>query len=248
MRTAQRSQPRPLKRSLVAGALLALLVLATGAAFAATQQTTFTAESVLVVLPRADLDEATTAAFYETMSRGQIVGTFAEVANNASFQNQAMDNLGITGRQRTEVSTEVSVVPATSVILVRTTAGTAAVAERVADGSAGLTTTYLSGLSDAYRAQVVHQAAGSALSSGMSPTMLLVLAAVVAAALGLVVQQALYHLASPRPPTAAGSPAVEQPASEELPSALSRAGDSLTPVDSATPATPAEQPAPAGHR
>ena len=266
MRTAQSSGARPLRRSVVLGVVVAILLLAAGAAFAATQHRTSTAEAVLVVLPRADLDEATSAAFYETMSRGQIVGTFAEVGGNASFQNQAMDSLKLTPAVRSGVSTEVSVVPDTSVILVRTTADSPAVAEQVADGAADLMTTYLSKLSDAYRTQVVHHAADSAFSSGMSPALVLLLAAVVAVALGLTVQQATYHLSvarqttaaddARRPPSAVEPSAVEPPAAAEHPAttgspsgqAPPAPGPDPQPPNGSAPVTPSAQRTAAGHR
>lgn len=183
-----------LRSSVVVGLVLLLLVLGAGAYLASTQQKTFTAESVLVVLPQRDLDDATTAAFYETLSRGQIVGTFAEVANNPTVQQQAVSTLAIPASAQSGLSTVVSVVPDTSVILVRTTADDAATAETVADGVATAATTSLSQLSDAFRTQIVHKATGTAVSSGLSPLLVLGLAVVAAIVLGVALQQAVYHL------------------------------------------------------
>jgi capsular polysaccharide biosynthesis protein len=211
MTTRSGSGPRPLRRSVVVGLVLALLVLAAGAAMAATQHKSFTAEAVLVVLPSSDLDESTSAAFYETMSRGQIIGTFAEVADNAVFENRTMDDLGLGGAQRTQTSSEVSVVPNTSVILVRVTAAAAATSEQVADGAADRITTYLTGLSDAYRIQVVHGAGGSATRSGMSPALVLLLAGIVALVLGLAAQQAVYRSAKARRLTTADGLVLPEP-------------------------------------
>lgn len=243
MRTGSGSGPRPLRRSVVLGLVLAVLVLAAGGAVASTQHTSFTAEAVLVVLPSSDLDQGTSAAFYETMSRGQIIGTFAEVADNAVFENEAMDELGLTGAQRTRTSSEVSVVPNTSVILVRVTAAAAATSEQVADGAADRITTYLTGLSDAYRIQVVHQAGGSATRSGLSPGVVLLLAGIVAVVLGSAVQQAVYRSARTRRITTADGSLAPEPG----PAATS-AGAPAAPVPS--PAIPAdrEQPVPAGRR
>jgi capsular polysaccharide biosynthesis protein len=196
MRSRRDTSARPVRRSILAGLALAVLLLAAGGAVASTQHKTFTAEAVLVALPRSDLDAATTAAFYETMSRGQIIGTFAEVANNAVYENQAMDDLGLTPGQRSGISSEVTVVPDTSVMLVRVTGDAATTAEQVCDRAAARITAYLTGMSDAYRVQVVHRASGSAVSSGMSPQLVLVLAAVVALVLGLALQQIVYHLGS----------------------------------------------------
>jgi hypothetical protein len=199
----RREDGRSLRRSVVAGGLLAVLVLLAGGIFAATQHKTWTAETALVVLPSARLDPATSAAFYETLSRGQIVATFAEVGNDAGLQARAMDALGLPAADRAGVSTALSVVPDTSVILVRSTADDASVAERVADGTAAAATSSFTALSDAYRTQVVRSAAGSAFASGLSGSLVLALAVLVALVLGLAVQQAVYHLLEARTRTTA---------------------------------------------
>lgn len=186
---------RALRRSLAAGIVVAVALLIGGSVFALSQQQSWTAESVVVVLPAASLDEATSAAYYETLSRGQIVATFAEVAGNGRFEQQAEEQLGLSERQRQAVSTEVSVVPGTAVILIRATAAEADTAERVADTITAMSAQYWSGLSDPYRTQTVGSAAGSAYSSGTSPLVLLGAMLGVALIAGLAVQQAIYHLA-----------------------------------------------------
>lgn len=185
---------REVKVSVLAGALAALLVVLAGAAVALTSSTKWTAESVLVVLPNADLSASDSAAYYETLSRGQIVATFAEVADNQRFQDQAEATLQLTDAQRAGVTTTVTVVPDTSVILVRTTAGTAAVAEQLANATTSLASAYLAGLSEPYRTDLVHDATGSAAASGTSPVILLALAVIVGLIAGVAVQQAVYHL------------------------------------------------------
>ncbi len=185
---------REVRISVLAGAVAALLVVVAGAWLALTTPTKWTAESVLVVLPGADLNASDSAAYYETLSRGQIVATFAEVADNLRFQQQAEQTLQLSEAQRAGVSTTVSVVPDTSVILVRTTAGTAAIAEQMADATTTVASQYLAGLSRSYRTELVHTAQGSAFSSGTSPTTLLLLAVVVALVAGVAIQQAVYHL------------------------------------------------------
>ncbi len=161
---------REFRISVLAGVVTALLVVVAGAFLALTTPTKWTAESALVVLPGADLNASDSAAYYETLSRGQIVATFAEVADNLRFQQQAEQSLQLSEAQRAGVTTTVSVVPDTSVILVRTTAGTAAVAEQMADATTTLASKYLAGLSKPYRTELVHTAEGSAFSSGTSPT------------------------------------------------------------------------------
>jgi capsular polysaccharide biosynthesis protein len=221
---------REVRVSVLAGTVVALLVVVAGAGLALMSTPKWTAESVLVVLPSADLDTSDSAAYYETLSRGQIVATFAEVADNQRFQDQAEQSLQLSDAERAGVTTTVSVVPDTSVILVRTTAGTAAVAEQLADATTTLATNYLAGLSKPYRTDLVHGAAGTAAASGTSPTMLLALAVVVGLIAGVGVQQAVYHLMmsmrSGRKRTTGESP----PADPTDPA------DAAAPTDTAAPA------------
>lgn len=202
---------RALRRSLVTGAVAAALLLLAGVAFALTQPKTWTAESVVVVLPATSLDDATSAAYYETLSRGQIVATFAEVAGNLRFVQQAEERLGLTPEQREQVSTEVSVVPTTAVILVRASAADAAVAEQVADATTEISSDYLAGLSEPFRTYQVHEARGTAVASGTPVLLLLGASVVVALVAGLAAQQAAYHLAVALGRTA-GSRRDERPA------------------------------------
>jgi capsular polysaccharide biosynthesis protein len=183
---------REVRISVLAGAVAAVLVVLAGAGLALVSQPKWTAESVLVVLPSADLDTSDSASYYETLSRGQIVATFAEVADD--LQERAEQKLQLSDAQRAGVSTTVSVVPDTSVILIRSTAGTAAVAEQLADATTSVATGYLAGLSQPYRTELVRGAAGTAVSSGTSPMILLALAFAVALLVGVAVQQAVYHL------------------------------------------------------
>ncbi|MCJ8505905.1 hypothetical protein MRU69_13750 [Kocuria flava] len=183
---------RETRASVLAGGLVALLIFIAGAVLALGQKTVYTAEAVTVILPRADLDDA--ASYYDTLSRGQIVGTFAEVAGNQRFELQAEDRLDLTEEERASAKTTVSVVPATSVILVQGVAEDSGVAERLANETTAVVTDYLSALSEPYRTEVVQAANGSAYVSSTSPTLLLGLSVVVAPIAGLAIQQAVYHL------------------------------------------------------
>jgi len=189
-----RFDTRAVRQSIVTGVIVALALLAGGVAYALTQHRTWAAESMVVVLPAANLDDATSASYYETLSRGQIVATFAEVAGSFGFEQQAEDRLGLTGGQRTRVTTDVSVVPDTAVILIRATADEADVAQRMAAATTDLSVQYLAGLSKPYRVVTVPSAAGSASATGMSLPVLLAAALAVALVAGLALQQAVYHL------------------------------------------------------
>ncbi|MEX5259370.1 hypothetical protein [Kocuria sp. CPCC 205263] len=188
------AKSRETRVSLMTGVLVALLILVAGSVVALGQKSEYTAESVIVVLPNADLETSLSAAYYETLSRGQIVATFAEVADNLRFEQQAEERLQLDEGQRDAVTTTVSVVPSTSVILVRATAEEAEVAEQMADGTASLATEYLGNLSDPYRTEIVQEADFSAYVSSTSPALLFGLTLIVALIAGVAVQQAIYHL------------------------------------------------------
>ena len=195
-----------LRTSITVGVVVALLLAAAGAFYAYSQQRSWVAESMLVVLPSADLDEATSASYYETLSRGQIVATFAEVAGTQRFEQQAEDRLGLSAAERDTVSTEVSVVPDTAVILIRSTAGDAEVAQQVSRITTTLSVGYLAGLTQPFRAVTV-PSGSAAEPTGMSPLVLAAAGLMAGLVAGLAVQQAVYHLsAAVRGPRAEPAP------------------------------------------
>lgn len=206
-RAGRRSPGRALRTSVAVGLVVALLLVAAGAVYAFTQPRAWVAESMVVVLPSAELDEATSASYYETLSRGQIVATFAEVAGSLRFSEQAEDRLGLSAAQRAVVTTEVTVVPDTAVLLIRSTAADAEVARQVSAVTTDLSVRYLAGLSRPYRAVTVPSARGAAEPTGTSPLLLLAAALVAGLVTGLAVQQAIYHLA-----VAARGPGAPDPA------------------------------------
>lgn len=194
MISSRRFDTRAVRQSIVTGTIIALALVAAGVTYVLTQQRTWTAESMAVVLPAATLDDATSASYYETLSRGQIVATFAEVAGGLGFEQQAEDRLGLTPQQRANVTTEVTVVPDTAVILIRATADDASVAQRMAAATMDLSVQYLAGLSKPYRVVSVPAGDDSATPNGTSLPVLLAAIAAVALVAGLAVQQAVYHL------------------------------------------------------
>ena len=185
---------RTVRMSIIVGAVIALAIMATGIAFALVRPPAYTAEAMAVVLPAKGLDEATSASQFETLSRGQIPATFAEVAGNLRFQTAAADQLNLTAAQRQQVQVEATVVPNTSVILIRVTAPDPATAEKMADATTTLASQYLTGVLQPYRTETVQSAQGTATSSGLTPPLLIFASIVVGLVAGIAAQQALYHL------------------------------------------------------
>lgn len=184
-----------LRTSVLVGIVVALLLAGAGAFYAFSQQRSWVAESMVVVLPSAELDEATSASYYETLSRGQIVATFAEVAGTQRFEQRAEDQLGLSPAERSVVSTEVTVVPDTAVILIRSTAGSAQVAQQVSRITTSLSVSYLTGLTQPFRAVTV-SSDSTAEPTGLSPWVLAAAGLMAGLVAGLAVQQAVYHLSA----------------------------------------------------
>lgn len=199
---------RSARQSILVGAVVALLLLVAGAVLAVATKAQWTAESVSVVLPSTTLDEADSASYYETLSRGQIIATFAEVASNKRFEQQAEQNLGLDATQQAAVSSEVTVAPSTAVVLIQVTSDDRQVAEQVAGEMTTVSQSYLQGLAKPFRLEVVNNGAGTSFRSSTSPLVLFAAAVVVALVGGLAIQQAVYHsLVALRPNRQAALPA-----------------------------------------
>ncbi|MFB9317215.1 hypothetical protein [Cryptosporangium minutisporangium] len=189
---------QPLRRSLQIAVVAALLVLAAGAVFALTQQGRYKAETSLIVLPASTLDAQEQASFLETLSRGQVVATMAEVAQSGRFETEAEKALGLSTAEAADTTVTVTVVPSTSVLLIEAEASTAGIAEQVADRTAALSATYLQSMIKPYTATQVRPAAGTAYSAGTAPWIVLGGTVIAALAVALAVQQAAYQVLQSR--------------------------------------------------
>ncbi|TQS41326.1 hypothetical protein [Cryptosporangium phraense] len=213
---------QPLRRSLQIAAVAALLVLVAGVVFALTQQGRYKAETSLIVLPASTLDAQSQASFLETLSRGQVTATMAEVAQSGRFETEAEKALGLSASEAEDTTVTVTVVPSTSVLLIDAEASSPEVAEQLADRTAALSAAYLQSMIKPYTASQVRPAEGTAYAAGTATWIVLAGTVIAALAVALAVQQAAYQVlqarrAKRRPLrrpafTAAGTPAVAAPA------------------------------------
>jgi capsular polysaccharide biosynthesis protein len=180
--------------SILSGILLAALIMGAGAFYALKQPVKYTAKASVVVLPAQGLDPSTAAGYYETLSRGQIVATLAEVLRLQRFEQSAALRLKLTPAQRAQTKVTVEVVPTTAMVNISVRGSTAATSEALADVILADAVPYLSQLSAPYTVSVVGSAANSAVRSGPSSTVLLEAAALIALISGLAAQQGIYHL------------------------------------------------------
>ncbi len=212
---------RDLRNSVLAGALVALFVVLLGGYFTFTSSPRWSAEASVIVLPLPDLEPAQETAYYEYLSRGQIVATFAELGNNAGFVEAAQDEVGMNEEDRAQSDIALSVVPSTSVVVATATAPNADQAVALANVTLKLASTYLTQLDVPFRAQAVAPATSA---SPAGPSKALILSATLVAALvsGLATQQITHAFLRSR--TGRGEPSAGQAANGEEPSQARPAG------------------------
>lgn len=182
------------QRRLSVGALVGLVVAAivavTGSAAVLSQDQRWSATSALVVTPHAAGAGADSlASLYDTLSRGQVAATYAELFRNPQLQKAAERRAGVPTSAQRDISVTVTVVTDTSVIDVSTTAGSAQTAVRVADAVAQQAQRQASAMGTPYAVDVATTAAGSVSHQGHSRTELLGLTLLLAAIAGLLVHQ-----------------------------------------------------------
>lgn len=193
-----------LRTSVYSGVVVALLVVVAGAFFALTSSSRWTAQASIVVLPSSSLGPAEESAFYEYLSRGQIVATFAEVGNNVRSLQDVHD--------KAKSSVTLSVVPNTSVVLVQATAPTSHQAVALADATTELARTYFDRLAVPFRTQVVAGSTGAAEQTRPTKALILIATLVAALVAGIAMQQATLAILRARRGQAEVAPAEHRPA------------------------------------
>jgi capsular polysaccharide biosynthesis protein len=169
---------------LLTGIAVALVVLVGGGVFWLLNPTQYRATSTLLVFPDAAAGEF--AGYYDTLSRGQVTLTFAQILE-----------LQVSGASGDPVI-DVQAVPDTSLITVTVTAQTAAEAEADADAVLEQSRRYFTQLSSPYEISVVRAAAGTAQRSGVPVVPLVLVLPIVALIAGFAAQQAIRVLATQR--------------------------------------------------
>lgn len=184
---------RAIVGSIAVGVGVLLAVAIGGALTVLTRPTSVVASASIVVLPDERLSEESIAGYYETLTRGQVVATYAEILRDRPFPEEAMDDLGIAASRQDEVDVDVRVVPDTALVEVAVTAPTEEVAQKVADSVTALAADYLQGLEQPYTAEIVAEA-GEARSTGTPLVTLLAVIALVAVVAGLGAQQLVFQV------------------------------------------------------
>src|SRR5262245_13331740 len=140
-----RQEDRGFRRlpGVVAGVVVFALILAAGWGYLATQPRRWSAKSAVLVLPAQGRNPATAPDYYETLSRGQIVETFAQILRLPGFEAAAAARLGLPEAALRDLDASVQVVPNTAMITITVTAPDRGEAELMADGIVAGATTYI---------------------------------------------------------------------------------------------------------
>lgn len=146
-----------------------------------TRSTSWTATSSFAVLPQQS-DAATTAGYYETLSRGQIVSTIAEVVRVQGARSPA------------RVQVAVEVVPETTLVQLTTVAPDADTAVSVADARLAAGIAAVRALGIPYQAQVVEKASDTVVRTTASRVKDVAVVALAALGAALLVHQALAQM------------------------------------------------------
>jgi len=192
-RTATRQ--RLWRRSIVAGIVTAILVLVGGVGWAVTYEPSWTAKSTLLVLPSRTASQSPEAAsYYDTLSQGQIVETFAQVLRGKSAPPWVAKASGLPVSQVAGVKVAVTAVPSTSVISITAQGADSQTTEKIVHGLANKAPHELNVLQTPYRATAVDKGDGSAQQTGIDTPMLLAAVVAVAALAGVGAQQLTWLL------------------------------------------------------
>jgi len=197
---AQKEDPagrdtRRLLLGVVAGVAVAAIVAGAGLGYLLGRSKNWSARAVVAVLPSKRIDVATAAGYYDTLSRGQIVTTIAEILRLPRFKTAAADQLHLSPPARGQVSISVDVIPNTALAAVTATAPARATAEAMADAVVASATGYIGGLSSPYDVVPVSQAVGEGTrGSGLHTGSFLLVLAVAALAAGVGAQQGVHAL------------------------------------------------------
>jgi hypothetical protein len=174
---ARRSARRTV--AVLAGVGVALVVFGAGALFVTGRTEEYAATGSFVVLP-GTTTESIAAGLYDTLGRGQVVSTFAEIIRSAPISDTPVG-----------ATTSVTISPDTLVIVVEGRASTAAAAEAIAQSKMESGAKAVVALGTPFRIDAIDEPAGSAELQGLSDSKLLIAVILAAIILGIAAFQAV---------------------------------------------------------
>ncbi len=174
MTTSRARFPRVTRSPGVLAAVVAgLAALLIGGGLVLNRSPSWRASASLLVLPDRAARPDVAAGLYDTLSRGQLVQTYASVANSPGFVGQVLNGVKATAKQRRSLRVAVTPVPNTNLIDISATADSAPVAEAAADAVSSQAIAGLAATFYPFRVSEVSSARGTATSARTSSTTLL---------------------------------------------------------------------------
>lgn len=192
--TPQQRESRPMVVSIVAGIVVFLLLGSVGLVFSLNVATQWAARSSVLVLPSKPVNPDQVPAYYETLSRGQMVSTLAELVRLGEFQTEVADQFGFSESQRASVELTVNVVADTAMLQVVATSEDPRLAATMVDGVVEASTGYIGDLVLPYALVPVSKGADNLTEFGLSAPLVFAVFFLVAMIFGLAVQQATFRL------------------------------------------------------
>jgi hypothetical protein len=190
----QRRDPLPLFASIGAGLAAFSLLMAAGFAYSRSVVPEWSARANVLVLPGQPVNPDQVPAYYETLSRGQMVHTLAELSRLGEFQTETADRYGFTEAQREAVELTVIVVANSAMLQVVATSEDPNLAVAMVDGVVDLSTQYVADLSLPYALVPVGEGRNNVTESGLPQSLVILVFGLVALGLGVAYQQAIYRL------------------------------------------------------
>ncbi len=180
--------------SVLVGVAVAVGIAVVGAVVIARRTTDWTAHASLVVLPSNAVGEVAEASYYETLSRGQIVATVADLIDRQPDAPVDRQGNQLPAAAAAAVDIAVEVVPSTAIVTIQVTAPDKGWAVGTAESVARTSSFVVSDLNVPYDATLVSDASGTEQQQGPSTLTLLGVVLVVALIVGFAVQQGLFVL------------------------------------------------------
>lgn len=179
--------------SLAAAILVGVLIFGIGLFFIMGQSNDWTAKSTAVVLPEATVPRDSAPSYYDTLSQGQIVETYAEMLRLQRFKDDSVKALKL-GAAGDSVTVTVAVVPNTALLTVTASGQNAETAEKLADSVLALATQYVSTLPSPYAIARVGRAEGTATQPPSNTTTLLIALFIVSLVIAFATYQGVSQL------------------------------------------------------
>jgi capsular polysaccharide biosynthesis protein len=183
-----------LKVRVAAGLAVALAVLIAGSIAIGTRDAGYTAAARVLIAP---VPGPNAVAASDTLSRGTVVGTFAEAFGSRAQVDASFEAAGIAPEERERVTIESRPLAGASAVIIEARADDRALAEAAASAVA-VAQPDLQGYSEAFAVRTLETAEGSAERNGASPALLWLMLVLVAVAAGVVVAIVLAPLATRR--------------------------------------------------